>query len=268
MPAQSGQEHDILISFGVGNRPSASRQTRSITFFDSLPCRSSTIEPTEPAQSAQIAFQRDGRGDRDVDLHLVDFRAAHQRLDLAARDLQVDDRAIADIGAPARQPVFVVGIAFEIVAPRLAPEALGDLTALDDDRRNDAPLLLELLDLLQRVRRGAGRRARKAGNPKSSWRHASFVAASRSSLTRSMQFAVAEFGQVDFAAAGEQFLGHPPLRFDQFGRFAPRSCHGRRICARERCASARCGTRGRSPGSPPPGSTSGRNARHARPPSD
>jgi len=58
MPAQSGQEQDILISAGAGNRPSPSRQTRSITFFESLPDSNSTSEPIEPAQSLTIARQR------------------------------------------------------------------------------------------------------------------------------------------------------------------------------------------------------------------
>src|SRR5271170_3426069 len=60
MPAQSGHEQVIVISRGPGNSPSASRQTRSITCLDSLRCSNSTNEPTEPAQSAQIAFQRAG----------------------------------------------------------------------------------------------------------------------------------------------------------------------------------------------------------------
>jgi membrane fusion protein, multidrug efflux system len=58
MSAQSGQLQDSLISVGDGNRPSPSRQTRSITPFAKRPCRSSTSESTVPAQSRQIDFQR------------------------------------------------------------------------------------------------------------------------------------------------------------------------------------------------------------------
>src|SRR5215213_158976 len=56
--AQSGQLQDNLISPGDGNKPSPSRQTRSMTPFDKRPCRSSTNESMVPAQSRQIAFQR------------------------------------------------------------------------------------------------------------------------------------------------------------------------------------------------------------------
>src|SRR5208282_5221463 len=94
----------------------------------------------------------------DVNLDLVDLGAADQRLDLAALDLEVDHRAVVDVGSPTWQAVGEVRIALKVVAPRLAPEAPGDLAALDDDRRDRAPFLSELLDFLRRLR--AARRDR------------------------------------------------------------------------------------------------------------
>ena len=72
----------------------------------------------------------------------VELRAADHRRDLAARDLQVDHRAVADVGAAARQAVRVVAVALEVVAPGLAPEGAGDGAALDDHGRDRLSLLL------------------------------------------------------------------------------------------------------------------------------
>src|SRR5207245_10516045 len=85
---------------------------------------------------------------RDADLDLVKLGAGNERQHLGLRDLQIDNRAVADIGPATRQSVGVVAIAFEIVAPGLAPEALGDGAAFDRHRRNGLSLLLELLQLL------------------------------------------------------------------------------------------------------------------------
>jgi hypothetical protein len=51
MEAQSGQLQLNLISFGAGKRPVFGLQIRSITELESRPCRSSTSESIEPAQS-------------------------------------------------------------------------------------------------------------------------------------------------------------------------------------------------------------------------
>src|ERR1039458_6994953 len=68
---------------------------------------------------------------RTSDLDLVEFRPGHHRSHLALRDLQVDDGAVADIGPAARQAVLIVAVSFEVIAPRLPPEALGNCAALD-----------------------------------------------------------------------------------------------------------------------------------------
>ena len=58
----------------------------------------------------------------DGNRNRVDLRAADNRLDLALLDLQVDDRAIAGVGAAARQAIGKIAVRFEIVAPGLAPD--------------------------------------------------------------------------------------------------------------------------------------------------
>src|SRR5207247_5723297 len=64
----------------------------------------------------------------------VDGRAAHESGDRAGSDLQIDHRAVADVGAAARQAVRVVAIAFEVVTPRLAPERRGNGSPIAHDR--------------------------------------------------------------------------------------------------------------------------------------
>src|SRR5208283_287000 len=78
------------------------------------------------------------RGHGDVDLHFVDIGTADQGPHAAAPDLQIDDRAVANIGSTARQAIFEIGIAFEIVAPSLAPKTLRDLASFKDDRVDGA----------------------------------------------------------------------------------------------------------------------------------
>src|SRR5208283_5943450 len=78
------------------------------------------------------------RSQGDVDLHFVDIGAADQGPEAAARDLEIDDRAVANIGSAARQAIFEIGIAFEIVAPSLAPKTLRDLASFKDDRVDGA----------------------------------------------------------------------------------------------------------------------------------
>src|SRR6266849_3034370 len=58
-------------------------------------------------------------------------------------DPQIDDRSIAHVGPAARQPIREVAVAFEIVAPRLAPERRGDRAPFNLDRRCVTALLLE-----------------------------------------------------------------------------------------------------------------------------
>ena len=53
---------------------------------------------------------------------VVNLRAADQGGDAARADLQIHHRSVAHIGAAARQPIGIIAVAFEVVAPRLAPE--------------------------------------------------------------------------------------------------------------------------------------------------
>src|SRR5674476_401651 len=93
-------------------------------------------------------FPACSRDRRDGDLDLVEFRPGHHRSDLALRDLQVDDGAVADIGPAARQAVLIVAVSFEVIAPRLPPEALGNCAALDTHGCNGLSPLPELGYLL------------------------------------------------------------------------------------------------------------------------
>ena len=51
------------------------------------------------------------------------------------------------MAAPARQAVREIAVAFEVLAPRLAPERLGDGASLDHHRRDRVALLRQLLHL-------------------------------------------------------------------------------------------------------------------------
>src|ERR1700724_4744997 len=86
----------------------------------------------------------------NLDLYRIDVCAAHLRSDLAALDLQIDDRTVTYICSAARQTVRVIGIALQILAPRLAPEIARDRAALDDHRRDGVALLLQLLRFAHR----------------------------------------------------------------------------------------------------------------------
>ena len=54
-------------------------------------------------------------------------RSHGRGLDAAGSDGEVEDGAIADAGATARQAVFIVAKRFEVLAPGVAPESGGDL---------------------------------------------------------------------------------------------------------------------------------------------
>src|SRR3990172_7195405 len=94
--------------------------------------------PAAPAFQGRPLLARQGL---DGDLDVVDFGAGDLGLDLALNDRQVADRPVADIGAASRQAVLEVAERLQVLAPSLAPEALGDLAALDRDGLNvDAPI--------------------------------------------------------------------------------------------------------------------------------
>jgi hypothetical protein len=88
-------------------------------------------------RSAAVGAQRFplrlGHG-RHADPHRVHRRAADERPDLAGPDLQIHDGALPHVAAPALQTVREVVVAFQILAPRLAPERLGDRAPGNDDR--------------------------------------------------------------------------------------------------------------------------------------
>src|SRR4029077_505196 len=78
-------------------------------------------------------------------------RSADKRRDTARSDLQIEHRSAADVGPPARQPIRKVAVAFEVVAPRFAPEGPGDRAAFDHNRRELAALLPELHAFARRL---------------------------------------------------------------------------------------------------------------------
>src|SRR5262249_29287 len=115
--------------------------------------REAALQQFDQGIDASCAVPTDGfpttRFDgRDADLDLVELRAGEQRVDFALGDLKMDDRAVPNIGAAGRQSIRIVAVAFQIIAPGLAPEALGDDAAVDRHWRNRLPILPELLQFL------------------------------------------------------------------------------------------------------------------------
>src|SRR5262249_3968707 len=86
---------------------------------------------------------------RDGDL--VELGAADERRDFTRRNLQINHRAVAHVGAPARHPVCEIAVALEVVAPGFTPPRARDGATCDGDGRNGASLLLELGDLGRHV---------------------------------------------------------------------------------------------------------------------
>ena len=80
---------------------------------------------------------------RDIDGDFVEFGTHHLRRHFAFGDVQIDYRTVAHIRASARQAVFVIAIAFKIVAPRFAPEGFGN-HALGNYRRKRLAFFLHL----------------------------------------------------------------------------------------------------------------------------
>src|ERR1039458_6492422 len=58
------------------------------------------------------------------------------RMDRAGRNLQIDHRPVAHIGPPARQPVGIIAVPLQVLAPGHAPKRLGDGAAFDADRKS------------------------------------------------------------------------------------------------------------------------------------
>jgi len=63
----------------------------------------------------------------------------HEGAHLPGLDVQIDDRAVAGVGATPWQPVCVVAEGLEMVSPGASPEALRDGPAFDDHRSGRAP---------------------------------------------------------------------------------------------------------------------------------
>ena len=102
-PAQSGHEHSMSISAGLGKSPPSRSMSRSMVPFSKRPCRRSITESIHCEQSRLMALPRALFERPDGDLDRVDFRPGHQGLDLAVLDLQVDHRPIADVAPSARR---------------------------------------------------------------------------------------------------------------------------------------------------------------------
>src|SRR4029077_19752434 len=94
----------------------------------------------------------------DLDLDSVKLRAADDRSHGPRRDLQIHDRTVSNVSTAAWQPVREVAVTLEVVAPGCAPERLGDLAAVDDDRQGVMALLLQRRQLVQRLKATHGDR--------------------------------------------------------------------------------------------------------------
>src|SRR4051812_4932586 len=62
----------------------------------------------------------------DFHRDFVNLRSAYQGVNRARSDLKIDNRPVTHVGSPTRQPVGKVAVAFETIAPGLAPEGLHD----------------------------------------------------------------------------------------------------------------------------------------------
>src|ERR1700742_2430104 len=60
------------------------------------------------------------------------------------RNLQVDHESVAYIAASALQPILVIAVTLQVVAPRLAPERGRDLPGFNHHRRQHRALLAQL----------------------------------------------------------------------------------------------------------------------------
>src|SRR6516165_9599733 len=121
---------------------------------------------------------------RNGDLDPVEIGTSDHRGDLSFGDLKVDHRTVADIGASARQAVLVVAVAFEVRAPRLAPETFGNRTPLDLHGSNGPSPLLQLGHFAFRLSALLGHRYIWPPGEVVAHPSASFIAACRSSATR------------------------------------------------------------------------------------
>src|ERR1035437_4169219 len=93
----------------------------------------------------------------------------------------MEDRAISEVGPPARETVREVAISLEVGAPSPAPEAPGDGRAVGPDRASGKALLPELGELIRRPL--ALHRGRDIRGPRVPTHHASMSALVTSSDT-------------------------------------------------------------------------------------
>src|SRR3954466_9149058 len=120
MSAQSGQLQDSLMSCGAGNKPSPFRQVH-------YALGQAALQELDQRVDCSGAIPADGfpacsRDWRNGDLDVVELGSGNRRDDLALRDLQVEDGAVANIGTAARQPVLIIAVMLQVRAPRLPPE--------------------------------------------------------------------------------------------------------------------------------------------------
>ena len=72
----------------------------------------------------------------DLDFDPVKLRAGNQRGHVAFADLQINHRTVAHIGASAGEPIGIVAVGLEVVAPGLAPKGAGNLAPIQHDGRS------------------------------------------------------------------------------------------------------------------------------------
>src|SRR3984957_5904139 len=139
----------------------------------------------------------------------------------ARTDFKIDDRAVAQIRAAARQTVRVVAIALQVLAPSLAPKRIRNCAAGCGHRREHLTLSLHFRDRQvhrpSTRRRGNIRLAGKIHQPCSDDRYTSDIRLGRMNIKRHQiqQLPVAEFGQLQLGTSLEHILHERLLRLDK-----------------------------------------------------
>src|SRR5208337_232301 len=81
---------------------------------------------------------------RDLDLDPVETRTHDLGGRFARPDIQIDHRAVTQVGPSAWQAIGIVAVALQVLAPRLAPEGFRDRTAARGHRGQRLALFREL----------------------------------------------------------------------------------------------------------------------------
>ena len=178
---------------------------------------------------------------------------------LPAAICEIDDRPAAHVAAAAVEPVRVVAVALEVVAPRLAPERRRDRPPGDRDRRHRFAPPRRILRQARRV--GAPRPPRTCAvqttdNPSSSL----VLSQCLSQIESHERHQLVVVSSVSFASPVPSRISSRqlPLGLDQRVDLLLDGAAADELVHEHVPASGRCETRDPSPGSRPRGSTSDR----------